>query len=323
MHGCPIDPCHGRPLICASPRPITGMTQLKGTLVEGRIMQLGLRWLAAEPAAPLQAAGALHWQPVRVWTLTAIRFWGWAPCCDVRLLALLATLSADANLRKREIESELTNWMCAASAASQPGLSTGDTPWEVRDQSRLQIWMFTYRLSATAKKSCAMDRQLQWTARVYAVLRLLACPSATCSSAPLASRVEPHLGPTVDVRRNSALSELWDEVSCRDCGSQSISGCSNAAWLYYQSATAVSTSWKLLPTWSFSPLARDDDAESGSVKGIVPGTSVVSDVPAHPRARVLSTLPRASTFGKASCDGARWPPRMIHSSTPLLGTIDG
>jgi hypothetical protein len=29
------------------------MTQLKGTLVEGRIMQLGLRWLAAEPAAPL------------------------------------------------------------------------------------------------------------------------------------------------------------------------------------------------------------------------------------------------------------------------------
>jgi hypothetical protein len=154
-------------------------------------------------------------------------------------------------------------------------------------------------------------------------LRPLACPSATCSSAPLASRVEPHLGPTVDVRRNSALSELWDEVSCRDCGSQSISGCSNAAWLYYQSATAVSTSWKLLPTWSFSPLARDDDAESGSVKGIVPGTSVVSDVPAHPRARVLSTLPRASTFGKASCDGARWPPRMIHSSTPLLGTIDG
>jgi hypothetical protein len=116
------------------------------------------------------------------------------------------------NLGKRSSQTSLADPMCAASAASQPGLSTGDTP---REQERCArsvkaadleagLRLSTYCLFAIAKKPCAMGQQLRWPARVCAVLQPFACPS-TCSSVPLASRVEPHLGPTVDVRRNSAF----------------------------------------------------------------------------------------------------------------------
>ena len=146
----------------------------------------------------------------------------------------------------RKIESELTNWMCAASAASQPGLSTNDTPWEHGRCAISQDCRSGYPPCSPIAFPQAIPEQVmrnepttRWIARVCAVLQPpLACPSSTCPSRPLASRVEPHLGPTVDVRRNSALSELSDEASCRHCGSQSISGCSNAAWRHQGATTA-------------------------------------------------------------------------------------